>query len=154
MPRVTYSVEHIIHKLREAEVLLAQGQTLKDICRTWNITDPTSYRWRQEYRGLKRDQAKRLKDWERENARLKRTVAALTLDKVIVKEAAGGGKRLRPTRRRRAVRTIGHRLGVAERHACQGLGPPRSTQRYQVHPRGDEEAFTKAIVGLARKYGR
>ncbi len=90
MPRVKYSVEQIIHKLREGEVLLAQGQTVKDICRTWNITDPTYYRWRQEYGGLKLDQAKRLKDLERENARLKRAVADLTLDKLLVKEAAEG----------------------------------------------------------------
>jgi len=90
MPRVNYSVEQIIHKLREAEVLLGQGQTVKDICRKWNITDPTYYRWRQEYGGLKLDQAKRLKDLERENARLKRAVADLTLDKLILKEAAEG----------------------------------------------------------------
>ena len=90
MARVKYSVEQIIHKLREAEVLLGQGQTVKDICRKWNITDPTSYRWRQEYGGLKLDQAKRLKDLERENARLKRVVADLTLDKLILKEAAEG----------------------------------------------------------------
>ncbi len=90
MPRVTYSVEHIIHQLREAEVLLGQGQTVKDICRKWNITDPAYYRWRQEYGGLKLDQAKRLKDLERENARLKRAVADLTLDKLILKEAAEG----------------------------------------------------------------
>ncbi len=55
-------------------------------------------------------------------------------------EGSCGGKLLRPTRRRRAVRTIGHRLGVAERHTCQVLGQPRFTQRDQVHPRGDEEA--------------
>ena len=90
MPRVTYSVEQIIHKLSEAEVLLGQGQTVKDICRKWNITDSTYYRWRQEYGGLKLDQAKRLKDLERENARLKRAVADLTLDKLILKEAADG----------------------------------------------------------------
>ena len=90
MPRVKYSVEQIIHKLREAEVLLGQGQTVKDICRKWNITDPTYYRWRQEYGGLKLDQAKRLKDLERENARLKRAVTDLTLDKLILKEAAEG----------------------------------------------------------------
>lgn len=90
MARVKYSVEQIIHKLREAEVLLGQGQTVKDICRKWNITDPTYYRWRQEYGGLKLDQAKRLKDLERENVRLKRAVAELTLDKLILKEAAEG----------------------------------------------------------------
>ena len=90
MPRVNYSVEQIIHKLREAEVLLGQGQTVKDICRKWNITDPTYYRWRQEYGELKLEQAKQLKDLERENARLKRAVADLTLDKLILKEAAEG----------------------------------------------------------------
>ena len=90
MPRVTYSVEQIIHQLRDAEVLLARGQTVKDICRKWSLTDPTYYRWRQEYGGLKLDQAKRLKDLERANSRLKRAVAELTLDKVILKEAAEG----------------------------------------------------------------
>ena len=90
MPRVRFSVEQIIHKLREAEVLLAQGQPIKDICRKWNITEPTYYRWRHEYGGLKLDQAKRLKDLERENTRLKRAVAELTLDKLILKEAAEG----------------------------------------------------------------
>jgi transposase-like protein len=90
MPRVKYSVEQIIHKLREAEVLLGQGQAVKDICRKWTITDPTYYRWWQEYGGLKLDQAKRLKDLERENTRLKQAVADLTLDKLILKEAAEG----------------------------------------------------------------
>ena len=56
MPRVTYSVEHIIHQLREGEVLLAQGQTVKDLCRKWSLPDPTDYRWRQEYGGLTPDQ--------------------------------------------------------------------------------------------------
>lgn len=90
MPRVKYSVEQIIHKLREAEVLLGQGQTVQEICRKWNITDHTYYRWRREYGGLKLDQAKRLKDLARENARLKQAVADLTLDKLILKEAAEG----------------------------------------------------------------
>jgi transposase-like protein len=90
MPRVKYLVEQIIHKLREAEVLLGQGQTVKNIYRKWSITAPTHYRWRQEYSGLKLDQAKRLKDLERENTRLKRAVADLTLDRLILKEAAEG----------------------------------------------------------------
>lgn len=90
MPRVTYSVEHIIHTLREAEVLRGQGQTVKDNCRKWNITDSTYQSWRQKYGDLKLDQAKRLKDLERENTRLKRAVADLTLDKLILKEAVEG----------------------------------------------------------------
>ena len=90
MPRVKFSVEHIIHKLREAEVLLAHGQPIKDICRKWSMTEPTYYRWRHEYGGLKLDQAQRLKDLERENTRLKRAVAELALDKLILQEAAEG----------------------------------------------------------------
>ena len=86
----TYTVEQIIGKLREAEVALGRGETVQDICRTLGINDTTYYRWRQRYGGLKVDQAKHLKDLERENARLKRAVADLTLDKLILKEAAEG----------------------------------------------------------------
>lgn len=90
MSTKSFTVEQIISMLREAEVPLGQGQTVKDICRKLGITDPTYYRWRQMYGGLKLDQAKRLKELERENARLKRAVADLTLDKLILKEAAEG----------------------------------------------------------------
>jgi hypothetical protein len=106
MPRVQYSVEHIIHKLREGEVLLAQGQTVKDMCRQWRSTDPPNSRWRQESGGLKLDQAKRLKDLERENARLKRAVADLTLDKLIVKEAAEGNVSAPPDDDVRSSRSV------------------------------------------------
>ena len=90
MPRVKYSVDPSSHQLREGEVLLAPGQTVKDICCQWRNPDLTYSRWRQEAGGLKLDQAKRLTDVERENARLKWAVADLTLDTVIVKEAAEG----------------------------------------------------------------
>ncbi len=90
MGRQRYTPEQIIGKLREAEVALAKGQTVVQVCRTLGITEQTYYRWRTEYGGLKVAQAKRLKDLERENARLKRAVADLTLDKLILKEAAEG----------------------------------------------------------------
>lgn len=90
MSTKTYTVEQIIAKLREAEVALNRGQTVQEICRALGIHDTTYYRWRQMYGGLKVDQAKRLKELERENARLKRAVADLTLDKLILKEAAEG----------------------------------------------------------------
>jgi len=90
MSTKTYTVEHSIAKLREAEVALSRGQTVQEICRALGIHDTTYYRWRQLYGGLKLDQAKRLKELERENARLKRAVADLTLDKLILKEAAEG----------------------------------------------------------------
>jgi transposase-like protein len=90
MKRKRYSVEQIIGKLREAEVLLAQGRTVKEVSRGLGVTEQTYYRWRKEYGGLKVSQARRLKELERENSRLKKAVADLTLDKVILKEALEG----------------------------------------------------------------
>jgi putative transposase len=90
MKRKRYSVEQIIGKLREAEVMLSQGRTVKEVSRELGVTEQTYYRWRKEYGGLKVSQARRLKDLERENSRLKKAVADLTLDKVILKEALEG----------------------------------------------------------------
>ncbi len=90
MPRSKHTIEQIITKLREAEVALSKGQPVVQVCRTLGITEQTYYRWRNEYGRLKIDQAKRLKELERENSRLKRAVADLTLDKLILKEAAEG----------------------------------------------------------------
>lgn len=85
-----HTSEQIINKLREAEVLQAKGQSLSEVCRQLEITEQTYYRWRKEYGGLRVDQAKRLKELEQENSRLKRVVADLTLDKAILKEFARG----------------------------------------------------------------
>ena len=85
-----YTAEQIVAKLREAEVLLAKGTPLAEVCRQMEITDVTYYRWRKEYGGLRVDQAKRLKELEQENTRLKKVVADLMLDKAILKEAARG----------------------------------------------------------------
>lgn len=90
MRRKRHTAEQIIGLLRQAEVALAQGRTVGEICRELGISEASFYRWRSEYGGLKVDQALRLKDLERENARLKRAVAELTLDKLILKEAAEG----------------------------------------------------------------
>jgi len=90
MPRKRFSVEQIINYLREADVLLAQGRTVGEVCRRIGVSEQSYYRWRKEYGGLKVGQARRLKDLEAENARLKRAVAELTLDKLILKEAAEG----------------------------------------------------------------
>jgi putative transposase len=90
MARKRYTTEQIIGHLREAEVRLGQGQTVGTICRGLAITEQAYYRWRREYGGLKLDQAKRLKDLERENERLKKAVSELTLDKLILKEAIEG----------------------------------------------------------------
>jgi len=90
MGRKRYTPEQIIRMLREAEVGLSQGQTVGQVCRTLGIAEQTFYRWRREYGGLKVEQAKRLKTLEQENARLRRAVADLTLDKLILQEAVRG----------------------------------------------------------------
>ena len=87
MPRKRYPPDQIIQKLREAEVLLGQGQTVTQVARALGISEQTYYRWRREYGGMDKTQARRLKELERENARLKRIVAGLSLDNEILKEA-------------------------------------------------------------------
>ena len=90
MGRKKHTPEQIIGKLREAEVLLAQGQTVPQVSRRLGVTEQTFYRWRKEYGGMQVSQAKRLKELERENSQLKRLVADLNLDKLILEEAARG----------------------------------------------------------------
>ncbi len=85
-----YTPEQIIGKLREAEVVLAKGGNAAQVCKQIEVTEQTFYRWRKEYGGLKVEQAKRLKELEKENGRLRRAVADLTLDKLILGEAAKG----------------------------------------------------------------
>ena len=88
MTKKRHTAEQVIGKLREAEVALAKGQPIAKIVRKLGITEQTYYRWRKEYGGLRTDQAKRFKEVEKENARLKKLVADLSLDNVILKEAA------------------------------------------------------------------
>jgi len=90
MAKTTFTAEVIINKLREAEVLTSQGKTVSEICKALAISDQTYYRWRKEYGGMGTEQAKRLKELEQENARLRGVVADLTLDNVILKEALRG----------------------------------------------------------------
>ena len=86
----THTPEEIVAKLRQVEVLLAQGKSVAEAVRAIGVTEPTYCRWRAEFGGLKPDQVRRLKGLERENARLRRAVSDLTLEKVILKEAASG----------------------------------------------------------------
>ena len=90
MPRTRHKPEEIVAKLRQVDVLASQGQSVADAVRAIGVTEVTYHRWRQEYGGLKTEQIKRLKELETENARLRRAVADLTLDKLILKEAAAG----------------------------------------------------------------
>ena len=90
MARKRFAPEQVIGKLREAEVELARGRTTGQICKRLGITQQTYYRWRKEYGGLRVDQAKRLKELEKENGRLKKLLAEAELDKAILREAASG----------------------------------------------------------------
>ena len=90
MPRKGHNSEQILNKLRQVEVAVAGGMSVGQAVREIGVTDHTYYRWRREYGGLNLDQARRLKKLEQENARLKRTIADLALDKQILKEAAEG----------------------------------------------------------------
>ena len=90
MAKKGYTPEQIINKLREAEILLSQGETITLISKKIGVSTHTYYRWRKEYGGLRADQAKKLKTLEKENARLKKLVADLSLDNAILKEAAEG----------------------------------------------------------------
>ena len=90
MPRKKYRPEEIITKLREADILISQGQTVASVIKSLGVSDVTYYRWRKDYGGMNTSQLKRLKELEQENARLRQAVSDLTLDKLILKEAAKG----------------------------------------------------------------
>ena len=90
MPRKRYRAEEIIHKLREAEVAFAQGKSTAEVCKKLGVVEQTYNRWRRDYGCLKVDQAKKLKELEKENTRLKRLLAESELDKANLKEAASG----------------------------------------------------------------
>ena len=90
MPRQRYTKEQIINKLRQAEVLISQGRSIREVAKELTISDHTYYRWRREYGGIRTDQAKRLKMLEKENDRLKKLVADLALSNAILKDAAEG----------------------------------------------------------------
>ncbi len=90
MAKKSHSPEQIINKLREAELLLNQGSTVSEASRKIGVTEQTYYRWRKEYGGMRIEQAKRLKELEKENTRLKKLVADISLDNAILKEVAEG----------------------------------------------------------------
>ena len=90
MSRMKFSAEQIISKLRQAEVLQSKGQSIVEICRQIEVKEQTYYKWRKEYGGMRINQAKRLKEAEQENTRLKKLVADLSLDNAILKETVRG----------------------------------------------------------------
>jgi putative transposase len=90
MPQKKHKPEEIVAKLRQVDVLLSQGRSVGEAARSIGVTQFTYYRWRNEFGGLKRDQVKRLKELEKENERLRKAVSDLTLEKLVLKEAASG----------------------------------------------------------------
>ncbi|MBR0671715.1 IS3 family transposase [Neoroseomonas soli] len=148
-----HTPEEIVAKLRQAEVMIGQGKTVGDAVRAIGVTEPTYYRWRTEFGGLKLDQVKRLRELERENARLRKAVSDLTLEKVILKEAAFG-KMVSPARRRTCVEHVVREIGISERRACAVPGQHRSTQRKVPRGAEDEARLTADIIELAKRYGR
>jgi len=120
MKKTRHTPNQIITKLRKVEAARAEGQTIAEAVRGIGVTENTYYRWKREYGSMDRDQVKRLKDLETENARLRKLVADLSLDKDILKEALEG-KILSPTRKRDAVRHIRKTLDVSERRACRTI---------------------------------
>ncbi|MCZ8122373.1 MAG: IS3 family transposase [Magnetospirillum sp.] len=153
MPKRRNNAEQAVTKLRQIDVLVAQGRTVAQACKEAELSGQSYYRWRKEYGGLDIEQAKRFKELERENARLKRLVADLSLEKQILKDV-GRGKLVAPDRRRQAVEAIRRKYRVSERHACRIVSQPRGTQRYIPTVRADEDVLTKAVVTLAYEYGR
>ncbi|MDP1592285.1 MAG: IS3 family transposase [Prosthecobacter sp.] len=153
MARKKHTAEEVVNKLRQADVELGKGGTVAAVCRLLGVTEVTYFRWRKQYGGMKVDQAKRLKELEQENSRLKRLLADAELDKAILREAAKG-KLLSPARRRAAVEDAQRNVpGVSERRACLVLGQARAVQRYRPQVRDDETPLTGRIVELAAVYG-
>src|SRR5713226_7068682 len=124
MPMQRYKPEQIVTMLRQIEVSIANGKTTPQACKEAEITVQTYYRWRKEYGGLKLEQAKRLKELEKENSRLKRLVAELSLEKRSL------GETCKPERRRCAARNVRREYAISDRHVCRLLGQWRGTQRY------------------------
>ncbi|WP_299902858.1 IS3 family transposase [uncultured Ruegeria sp.] len=145
--------EEIISKLRQVEVLMGQGMSRLDAIRQIGVVEQTYYRWRKKYGGMGVDQLKELKRLQKENERLRRAVSDLTLDKLILTEAAKG-KLLSPARRRACISHVRSQLNVSERRACRVLGQHRSTQRRVPQGRADEDRLVADMIELARQYGR
>ncbi|WP_430300457.1 IS3 family transposase [Rhabdothermincola salaria] len=137
--RRRHTPDQIIRKLAEGNKLLAGGTELDEVCRHLQIAESAWHRWVAQYGGMNASDAKRLKELEGENTRLKKLLAEAELDKSVLKEI-GGGKLLTPNRRRSAVSMLRDRFGVSERRACKVVGQHRSTQRLEAPPPADDDA--------------
>ena len=148
-----HSTEQIVGKLREAEVELAKGATVKDACRKLGVTEHTSYRWRREYGGPEAgpSQASQAVGEGKHPAQEARCREGA---RPVDSQGGVGGKLLSPARRREAVVHVRRQLGASERRACRVLRQPRTTQRYVPKLAADEHVLRERITELAREYGR
>jgi putative transposase len=154
MKRKRHTPEQIIRKLRTAEKLLNQDQSVADVGRTLEVSAPTYHRWQQLYGSMKATEAKRLKAVEQENARLKRLLADAELDKARLKELAEGNFCVRNIAAG-LLMVLQDRFRVSQRRACQLAGQNRNTQRRPVRLAADEEQkLRRRIRELARRHVR
>ena len=148
-----YEPEQVVNLLWQIEVAIANGKTTALACKEAGIVEQTYFRWRKEYGGLQVDQAKRLKELEQENSKLKLGSEPESGQPCV--EGLRLGKLLSPERRRIATdHAQQQQHGMTERRACRLANQPRGTQRYRAIRREDEDALTQAIIQLASQYGR
>jgi hypothetical protein len=141
-----HTPDQIIAKLREADAMLGTGATIGQVCQKLAVTEATFHRWRNQYGGMKAEEAKRLKELEVENSPLKKSGSGAGQGDL---ERDLGGKLLSPARRRVAVTAQQHKE-VSERRACQVLGQPRSSQRYRVKEDQEEKRLVERLHELRR----
>ncbi|MBT8541542.1 IS3 family transposase [Polynucleobacter paneuropaeus] len=145
--------EQIVTLLRQIDVLTTNGKTLAQACKEVGTVEQSYYRWRKIYGGMKVDQARKYKDLELENTRLKKLVADLSLREVMLKEVIKG-KLLSPTRRKNAAQLLMDKYLVSERSACSLVGLSRAAYRYMPLPRDDEGPLRAEVIRMASTYGR
>ena len=153
MKKRQHTTEQIIRKLEEGDRRLAEGLTIEEVCKHLEITPSTWFRWRNQFGGLKADDAKELRELRKENGRLKKIVADQALDIDISGDRPG--KLLTPNRRRAAVTRLEERFGVSERRACAVVGQARSTQRLAPPAPSDDElrAFLRTFSAQRPRWG-
>ncbi|MGH7876751.1 MAG: IS3 family transposase [Candidatus Dormibacteraceae bacterium] len=149
-----HTPEQVVRKLREADRLLAEGRSVAEVAKSLEVSEYTFSRWRNQYGGMKAEDAKELRRLRDENGRLKRMVADLSLDVEMLKEV-GEGKILGPARRRDAVSHLRERFGVSERRACRAVGQHRATQRRRPRPvLAPEEQLRRRLNEISETWPR
>ncbi|MEI8077966.1 MAG: IS3 family transposase [Betaproteobacteria bacterium] len=145
--------EQIVTLLRQIDVLTTNGKTLAQACKEVGTVEQSYYRWRKIYGGMKVDQARKYKDLELENTRLKKLVADLSLREVMLKEVIKG-KLLSPAKRKTAAQVLMNKYSTSERLACELVGLSRAAYRYMPLPKDDEEPLRAEVIRMASIYGR